>query len=183
MKKLLMIIMALLVLGGCRKNIVYDQRDGELADMSWYEIEDGSFCYADIETFRKLFADKKTTIVYIGYEECPWCRELCPVLDEYLKEYEFKAYYYDIQIGDNGSTENLTEIEQMLLEKLEKDEDGKPILYSPTIVYLQQGKVYRLHEGTVNSHNARERKMTEREMERLRFQLSKEFEGMMGKYE
>ena len=117
--------MVLLVLSGCRKNIVYDQREGELADMSWYQIEDGSFYYADIDKFKSLFADKKTTIIYIGYEECPWCRELCPVLDEYLQDYEFKAYYYDIQIGENGSTENLTEIEQLLLDKLEKDEDGK----------------------------------------------------------
>ena len=183
MKKRLLVLLALLLLQGCRKKIVYDQREGDLADMGWYQIEDGSFCYADIEVFKSLFNDKKTTIVYIGYEDCPWCRELCPVLDEYLRKYEFRAYYYDIQIGDNGTAENLTEIEQLLLDKLEKDEEGKPILYSPTIVYIQQGRVYELHEGTVNSHNARERQMTEREMERLRFQLSKEFEGLMGKYE
>ena len=176
-------MLVLLLVGCSRREFVYDQPDGKISDMSWYGIEDGNFYDCDIETFSSLINQNKTVIIYIGYENCPWCRELCPVLNEFLTEYEFKAYYYDIESGDNGSSENLTVIETAVKDLLQTDEEGKPILYAPSIVYLREGKPVEIHEGTVNSHNARERKMTEREMERLRFNLSKEFEGLMGKYE
>ena len=184
MKKLFICLLCLLTLSGChRKEIVYDQAEGEAADMSWYGISNDNFRYCDITVFQQLVADGKTTIVYLGYENCPWCRELCPILDEFLMEYEFRAYYYDIELGENGSAENLQIIEDTVKELLETDSEGKPILYSPTIIFLQYGKPVVLHEGTVNSHNARERKMTEREVERLRFNLRREFETLLGRYE
>ena len=184
MKKFVILLLCLFTLLGCRrKEVVYDQAEGEAADMSWYGISNDNFRYCDITVFQQLVADKKTTIVYLGYENCPWCRELCPMLDEFLSKYEFRAYYYDIELGDNGSAENLQIIEDTVSELLEKDSEGKPILYSPTIIYLQYGKPIVLHEGTVNSHNARERKMTERETERLRFNLSREFEKLLDRYE
>lgn len=181
---MLLCLLALILLAGChKKEIIYDQAEGEPADMSWYEISDDNFRYCDITTIQRLIEEKKTSIVYIGYENCPWCRELCPALNEFLTEYGFRAYYYDIELDDHGSRENLSIIEDYVKELLETDSEGKPILYAPTIVYIQEGKVIELHEGTVNSHNARERKMTEREMERLRFSLRKEFEKLMDRYE
>ena len=184
MKKLFICLLCVLALLGChRKEIIYDQAEGEAADMSWYDISNDNFRYCDITVFQQLVADGKTTIVYLGYENCPWCRELCPMLNEFLREYEFRAYYYDIELGENGNAENLQIIEDTVKELLETDSEGKPILYSPTIIYLQYGKPIVLHEGTVNSHNARERKMTEREVERLRFNLRKEFETLLGRYE
>ena len=184
MKKLFICLLALLVLVGChRKEVVYDQAEGEAADMNWYGISNDNFRYCDITIFQQLVAEGKTTIVYLGYENCPWCRELCPVLDEFLTEYQFRAYYYDIELADHGTAENLQIIEDTVKDLLETDSEGKPILYAPTIIYLQNGKPIVLHEGTVNSHNARERKMTEREMERLRFNLRKEFEKLMDRYE
>ena len=184
MKKLFICLLCVMALLGChRKEIIYDQAEGEAADMSWYGISNDNFRYCDITVFQQLVADGKTTIVYLGYENGPWCRELCPMLNEFLREYEFRAYYYDIELGENGNAENLQIIEDTVKELLETDSEGKPILYSPTIIYLQYGKPIVLHEGTVNSHNARERKMTEREVERLRFNLRKEFETLLGRYE
>ena len=184
MKKLFICLLCVLALLGChRKEVIYDQAEGEAADMSWYGISNDNFRCCDITVFQQLVADGKTTIVYLGYENCPWCRELCPMLNEFLREYQFRAYYYDIELGENGNAENLQIIEDTVKELLETDSEGKPILYSPTIIYLQYGKPIVLHEGTVNSHNARERKMTEREVERLRFNLRKEFETLLGRYE
>ena len=59
------------------------------------------------------------------------------------------------------------------------EEDGKPVLWAPSIFYIQQGKIIDVHEGTVNTHPARERKMTEKEIARLEYNLRREFDALL----
>ena len=181
-RKLLLLFGILLLICGCSKeSIDYDQPVGEKADMSSYDVQSDCFYTLDYDGFFDLVESEKTTIVYIGYSSCPWCRELVPCMDEYYTAESIGIYYLDIFSSENEpELKRLGEIAELCKDFIEKDEKGEPLLREPSLVYLQKGKVINVHTGTVNTHDATVRTMTEKEKARLMYNLEKEYEELMG---
>ncbi|MBR2792885.1 MAG: hypothetical protein IKE12_09555 [Erysipelotrichaceae bacterium] len=181
MKKTLLFLVCamMIILTGCDKTVEYDQPEGHVCDMSGYGYETENFYYINLDTMFDLMDQKKTFIVFLAHLGCPWCEELLPVLDRISVEKEMKVYYLnslsDETVKDQEGLDKLLE----LASEYVTEEDGKPVLWAPSIFYVQQGKIIDVHEGTVNTHPARERKMTEKEVARLEYNLRKEFDALL----
>ena len=183
MKKALTVFLAILLLVGCqkRKTVDYDQPSGTVSNMSGYGIENGDFYDISVIKLLEVFDTGKTVIVYIGRDNCEWCLALIPVLDEIIKEKDMKVYYLDILSQSEEDLAKIDEVAELCRDYVEKDSDGKPILRAPSLLYIQEGKLVNFHEGTVNTHDATQRDMTEKELERLRFNLRREFDSLLVK--
>ncbi len=114
-------------------------------------------------------------MLYLGFSECPWCRNAITVLSSAAKATGIKNIYYfrlkdengnDIRnvlkLDENGNV--ITEKEgskeyntliDLFSEKLDiydglNDPSIKRI-YAPTVIFIQDGKVIGLHTSTVSS--------------------------------
>lgn len=113
-----------------------------------------------------MFTEKKEGILYFGYPDCPWCREVQPILKKVSKQYNKKIYY--IRTRDDNKERLYSDKEKELIlpylkEYLKQDEKGEYQLYVPFVISMKNGEVLQAHLGTVKSHDANERTMTESE--------------------
>jgi predicted bacteriocin transport accessory protein len=179
LKKLIAVAILLAALTGCATDnrLNYDQPTGAVSDMSAYsDVKTGNFYDLTVGQVVQLMDDQKTTIVYFGEAGCAWCEELVPVLDSYADKYGYGINYVDYSLKDNQKdTDSMDTIMERCGNKIGVDETGEPIFYFPTIMYLQSGTVVGLHIGTVSGHNAREAKMTEKQLAQLNYLLDQEF--------
>ena len=180
MKKLILVILSLLLLAGCvNKDVKYDQPDTAVADMSGYGLDSENFHYLNLNAMFGLMDEGKTFIVVLSHVGCPWCEGLLPVMDEIIDQKGLQVYYLDSLSEEIASdTEGLDKLLDMAKEYVTY-EDDKPVLWVPSVFYVQQGKIIAVHEGTVNTHPAKEREMTEKEIARLEYQLSREFDALL----
>lgn len=131
-------------------------------------IENSNVTYKD----EKEIIDILTTgtgIIYFGFPECPWCRNLLPVLIDVVNEYGVQFNYYNAyDIRDN---KHLDEQNQIVIDKNGTDEYYKIVeilgdflseykglndpsikrLYFPTVVFVKDGKIISAHIGTISS--------------------------------
>lgn len=180
MKKVLLLLLSLLLVTGCvNKNIEYDQPETEVTDMSGYGLDTQNFHYLKLDDMFKMMEDRKTFIVVLSHIGCPWCEGLLPVLDQIINEKGMQVYYLNSLADELASdTEGLDKLLDLAKEYVTY-EDDKPVLWVPSIFYVQLGKIIDVHEGTVNTHPAKEREMTDKEIARLEYQLSREFDALL----
>lgn len=131
--------------------------------------EKNPMMYKDLEEILEILEDK-TGVIYFGFPECPWCRNLVPALMDAIKETEYKNVYYcnalkdrdkkhldedgKIVIDQEGSNEYYD-----LVKKLDKhlnsykdlNDESIKRLYFPTVVFVKDGKIVAFHEDTVAS--------------------------------
>jgi thiol-disulfide isomerase/thioredoxin len=132
------------------------------------------FVYASVDDIKNLF-DNGTGVIYFGFPTCPWCRNLVPILNEAVNNTSIeKVYYYNIKsirssisFDDNNKLVNekgddfyyylLDKLDSYLTEYTIKDKNNKDYdtkekrLYAPTVVFVKEGKIIGVHEGTVDS--------------------------------
>lgn len=132
------------------------------------------FVYASVDDIKNLF-DNGTGVIYFGFPTCPWCRNLVPILNEAVNNTSIeKVYYYNIKsirssisFDDNNKLVNekgddfyyylLDKLDSYLTEYTIKDKNNKDYdtkekrLYAPTVVFVKEGKIIDVHEGTVDS--------------------------------
>ena len=182
MKKVIVLLVVLLTLCGCEKKIKYDYPDSEIADMSGYQQLDSDtsqFYKLTISGFLSLIEEEKTFIVYFGYEECPWCNDLLPILNEVSIEKQLPIYYIDFMSEENkNDIDGLEKIKDLCSDFLEEDDQGQLKLYFPTVFYVREGKVIEIHQGTVSGHDASKSALTEKQKARLKYNLEKEFDNL-----
>lgn len=110
-----------------------------------------------------------TGVIYFGFPECPWCRNLVPILVDTLNEYTMPFYYYNAyeirdnkHLDDNGDivvdkegTKEYYEIVDILKDYLGEysglNDNSIKRLYFPTIVFVKEGKILYVHTGTLDS--------------------------------
>ena len=124
--------------------------------------------YASFDEVMK-FLDEGTGILYLGFPECPWCRNVVPVLVSAALENEMDIYYFNAlsirdvkELDENGNiitTKKGTKNYYKLVDELKdflgpyeglNDESIKRI-YFPTVVFVQAGKIVGVHMDTVDS--------------------------------
>ena len=127
----------------------------------------------------------KTGIIYLGYPECPWCRNAVPVLLEAAKQTGVNDIYYlnmhdirdkkELKDGKVVTVEDGTEGYKKILEALGdkasvyKDLNDESIkrIYVPLVVFVENGKVVATQESTVESQKDPYVKLTEEQEKEL----------------
>lgn len=136
--------------------------------------------------------ENSSGIIYFGFAECPWCRSLLPSLEKVaLEEKISNVYYLDVKsirdvmelddsnkpiVKEEGS-KGYYKILELLEEHLEdytlytKDnkevKTGEKRIFAPTVVAVSNGKVKKIHVGTVKTHKSGYEKLTSKETEEL----------------
>ena len=183
MNKLICVLLIVLLASACNDSSVkqealrfkeeYESLNGKENDSGIDYVNvvieaDHPMVYADIDQLLEVI--KNDGIIYFGFDECPWCRNVLPVLIEAAREKEVsEIYYYDIK----GIRDELVLNEEGMIEVMkEKSEDYQLIydalydslniyeglnddtikrLYAPSVFFIKEGKVMLMHESTVES--------------------------------
>lgn len=131
--------------------------------------ENNKMYYASYQEIMDLL-DHGTGVIYFGFPECPWCRSAVPVLLEAVDETSIdKVYYfnaYDIRdqkkLDENGQIiveKEGTEEYKNLVNKLDSvlnpyeglNDSTIKRLYFPTVLFVKNGEILYMHEGTLDS--------------------------------
>lgn len=145
MKKSLIVIgifISVILLSGCmhgndalKFKEDYESLNGKTNanNKEYREIEiatDNPFVYTDLKKINKMIEKKKTFIVYLGANWCPWCRSMLPTAIEEAKTAGVnKIYYIDVR-PDNDVEKDIRDI------------------YDTN----EKGEIYLLHKGTDDYH-------------------------------
>lgn len=130
--------------------------------------DDNVIKYASFEEIKEVLT-KKSGVIYFGFPECPWCRNIIEPLFESAKEEGIEKIYYfnahdirdkkhldddgNIIVDDEGTSEyhELIKIMKDYLtpyEGLENNDIKR--LYFPTVVFVKDGKIKDIHIGTID---------------------------------
>lgn len=163
MKKLILPFLLIALLAGCTpQNDEPLQYEGTGFGMDEISKEN-TFKTASMSDLIRCFQKKETGIFYLGFEECPWCKEAAPILNKVADSSEMTIQY--IQTRNQDGELLYTEEQKSLLlpyikNHLNKDDEGEYKIYVPFLIVVKDGKVTGSHIGTVDGHDAHEREMT-----------------------
>lgn len=89
--------------------------------------------YIDIDEYKELLSLKSATkIVYLGRNDCAYCEEQTPIVEEIMEEYDLKINYLEL-------SEVTAEESEYLYDSYDKfEEDG---VRTPTILIIKNKKV------------------------------------------
>ena len=137
-----------------------------------------------------------TGVIYLGYPECPWCRNLVPVLLSSASETEMDHIYYlnikddrDVLILDENKKivvqsegkKEYFELVEVLNEILDdyvlKTNDGEEVntgkkrIFVPLLLFVKDGKITNFNIGTVDSQEDPYIPLTDKQQEELLLKL------------
>ena len=152
MKKKILVIITLLIaflVGGCQS---------ETADMSGYKrlTEKHIYKETNVDEMKQMMDNKDSFVVYLGFENCPWCKEAVPVLNRTAKKAGMTTVYYiDTRKEDKwqSNLDSYDTLVEMVGDYLDYDEEGIKHLYVPFVVFVKDGEVVFTHQGTVETHD------------------------------
>lgn len=104
--KILMTILMLFVMSGCTSNIKSNEvktkqnttslsLSEEKKEKEKYEEYTSDFKSIDIPEINKMKEDKNQFFLFIGFKDCPFCREFMPNLHKAIVEEKTNIYYLD----------------------------------------------------------------------------------------
>lgn len=153
--------------------------------------ENNAIKYSSIDDIIEVL-DKKTGVIYLGFPQCPWCRNAVPILlsaaksaglDQiyYLNMYEVRDTY---ELDDNNNPVLKSEGDakyQNLLKSLDtiledytlETEDGKKVpvgekrVYVPLVVFVKDGQIINYHADTVDSQEDPYQELNDDQIEEL----------------
>lgn len=190
MKKIVSLILIISLLGGCGAKPTPEVENNNLDGQRFkaeYSVDNGQkneegmeypkveisadipIQYATNEQVKALLTSG-TGVIYFGYPQCPWCRNVVPVFAEALAHQSIETVYYynnedqrdkkaldsngNIVVEKEGSKEYadlLTLLGDFTSEYEGLNDPMVKRLYFPTIVMVKEGKIVFLHESTVDS--------------------------------
>jgi len=151
----------------------YESLNGiKKGDNEYLELDISSenpMIYATYEDIEQII-NNGTGVIYFGFPECPWCRNVVPQLISVAEEVGLDKIYYfnaleirDIKsLDENGNiiiekegTEEYNKLIELLYDYLGEyeglnDENIKR-LYFPTVVFAKDGQIIGSHIGTLDS--------------------------------
>ena len=120
-KKIIVILLLLLLISGCKK------------------FTKGEIITANADVILEKLKNKESFIVYIGYDDCPSCKEYKPILQQLIENYDVTIYYLPT---DNKEYEDqLNEIQYDYFYRM---------LWTPTTYIVEEGKVVDIREKVVS---------------------------------
>ena len=128
----------------------------------------------------------KTGVIYFGFPDCPWCRNVVPTLINTAKcECLEQIYYFNALsirdkkhldesgniITDKEGTKEYYEIVELLSDYLGTyeglNDDSIKRLYFPTVVFVKDGKVVDVHISTLEEQTDPYVPLTKKQKEKL----------------
>jgi len=179
-KKIVIIISSILILLGLICFCLY-QNDSIRFKFSYeyinfMEYNNGKKIEIDIPIDNKIkylneknvikYLKEKTGIFYFGYNTCPWCRNVVPILIDTVKENNIDTIYY-IDIHNLDLSDIKEELFNFLGDNLREDDDGKKVLAVPDVYFIKNGNIIGHHLGSVDSYHNPYKKMTTNEKKEL----------------
>ena len=145
---------------------VNDQKVSDELSYSSLDIpKNNPMKYSSYEEIFKIL-DNGTGVIYLGFPECPWCRNIVPVLiDTALKSKIDTIYYLNIKDDRNvlsltkkgkiktekEGTEDYLKLVDLLKDNLREYEglNNKDIkrIYVPLVIFVKDGKVIGTYES------------------------------------
>lgn len=164
MKKVLMMMTLLLVmtLSACESETP-DPQPSQDSDPNACVV--GEDCESEIETPASElmdweiipFADSLdyvdgTAILFYSFDDCPYCKEAIPVLDEIVKDGDIKIYYVHTERSQREAGDpDYDRIYGYFKDVIEAD--GEDAIYMPSVFFIKDGEVVGYHVGTVDGHD------------------------------
>lgn len=130
---------------------IFYMLSNKYADMSKYKTYssdmDNMYINYSVKQLDKDINDKKSRIVYFGFNDCPYCNDLLPILTDINSHFKQEIYYIDTRKNPNWKSNLDIDDYDLLLthigKYLNKDEDSKLHLYVPTIIFINEGKIIK----------------------------------------
>jgi len=108
-----------------------------------------------------------TGILYFGYNTCPWCRNVVPVLIDTVKENNIDTIYY-ADIHNLNLSYNNKEIYNLLNDYLRENDEGKKVLAVPDVYFIKNGEIVGHQLGAVDSYYNPYVEMTKNQKQELK---------------
>lgn len=173
MKKILLILCVVL-LTACSTNIYTDGAKFERE----YESLNESGIVVDIDTDNNIkylelsevvdFLENKTGVIYFGFPNCPWCRNIIPILLEVAKEEGYGVYYFNPKDVRGTDNENFKKVMSILNPYLTSNSEGVKTLYVPDVYFVKDGQIVGNHLGSVSSQTNPYEPLTEKQITELK---------------
>jgi rhodanese domain protein len=96
-------------------------------------------------------------LIFLGFQQCPWCQQLAPLVDDAAKaEGLDKIYYLDIRHARETNDATYKKLVEKLKPHLRTDENGQPRVYVPDVTALKGGHIvgHFLQETTTDGEKA-----------------------------
>ena len=128
-----------------------------------------------------------TAVIFFGFPECPWCRNLVPILLESVKENDYPNLYYCNALSirdqkhldeegnivvDKESTNEYKKIVLLLKDYLGEyeglNDPSIKRLYFPTVVFVSDGEIKGVHIGTLDEQKDPYKKLTAKQKKKIK---------------
>ena len=124
------------------------------ADMRGYKLlKDKNHMYQanDLKSLILKIKEGFSGVIYFGFESCPFCNQVVPILNYIAKEYGQVITYvniYNYRFDKNGNKLNTfldeyTSIQLYLKDYLKEDKT----LYVPCVVFVKKGEIIKYIQG------------------------------------
>jgi len=142
--------------------------------------------YASFKEIENILT-QENGVIYFGFPECPWCRNIIEPLLKASEETELsKIYYFNAyeirdqkQLNENNEiitkkegTEEYKKLIEIMYDELGEYEglNNKTIkrLYFPTIVFVKDGKIINTHIGTIDEQEDPYTPLTQKQKDTLK---------------
>ena len=118
--------------------------------------DDNRFVFASASEVLEKF-ESGSGLLFLGFQQCPWCQQLAPLVDDAAKaEGLDKIYYLDIRHARETNDDTYKKLVEKLKPHLRTDESGQPRVYVPDVTALKDGRVvgHFLQETTADGEKA-----------------------------
>lgn len=167
MKKLLVtLILSAIILVGCSSGNVMSGYKG-------FANKDHHFYSTSATEFVENLENGVEGVYFMGFSDCPWCKEIVPVLEDIASKDGHSINYLNTRGNQYVNNKALQDrLSKWIATLPEADQNGGGVPF--TIFIDKDGKVIT-HKGTVETHDAPSALMTENEMSFLVARLSEKF--------
>lgn len=156
-----MVLICLLLVGcGVKKPVIDNNQNDNQNDVlkfkEEYEVGNSNGIVMNIKETSKVkyltveevvsFLENKTGVIYFGFSNCPWCRNILPVLLDTVTTIN----YFNPANFRGSDDENYKKIMTILDPYLESN-DGKKTLFVPDVYFVKNGKIVGHQLGSVAS--------------------------------
>ena len=102
---------------------------------------DNRFVFASAGEVLEKF-ESGSGLIFLGFQQCPWCQQLAPIVDTAAKaEGLDKIYYLDIRHARETNDDTYKKLVEKLKPHLRTDENGQPRVYVPDVTALKDGHI------------------------------------------
>lgn len=149
-------------------------------------IEKNNIVYSNEDEIANLIKSG-TAVIYLGFPECPWCRNAITVLLDAVSETSLEKIYY-LNVKDIRDIKKLDENSNVITEKdgtngyykildalgdkadvyKELNDESIKRIYAPTVIFVRNGKVVSMHTSTVESQEDPYVKLTDEQTSELK---------------